>query len=94
MAEKHEYFLFVENLPSKITEDQIRNIFSKYGELKKVVREDTSTAYIVFCNEKDALKANFTLKEEKLLKINDQVIEVTLISKKSKAEQPPKQAEK
>lgn len=74
------------NLPSNITSEQLWKIFDKYGPVWKVIQNDESSAYVIYETWKDTLAANYVLKEEKKLRINEKDINVMLIDKKPKEE--------
>lgn len=54
--------LFVKYIPMNVTENDIKSLYSKYGEIERItlnVKQEytTQVAYIVFLNENDAQKA-------------------------------------
>lgn len=82
--------LFANNLPDKITKEQIFKVFDWYGQVEKVIPNDENSAYIIYKSYKETLKANYVLKEEKQLTINKRPIEILLIDKTPKTTSLPK----
>ena len=68
----------VRNLPEGITKEQIKEIFSRYGKVKSVQAED-GFAFVSYIDNESALKAHYRTTHKKLLKIQGNIIKVTLI---------------
>mmetsp|Transcript_2743 Transcript_2743/g.2297 ORF Transcript_2743/g.2297 Transcript_2743/m.2297 type:complete len:173 (+) Transcript_2743:247-765(+) len=70
--------VLVRNIPKDISRDQMKEIFNRYGSVKKVQIED-GFAFVSFVDNESALKAHYTTTHKKLLKINGSVVKVTII---------------
>lgn len=70
--------VLVRNLPSDVNEAQVKKIFSRYGEVKKAQIEE-GFVIITFADNEGALQAHYITNHKKLLKINGNVIKITII---------------
>ena len=57
---------------------KLRKFFSRYGEVKKAQIED-GFVIITFSDNEGALQAHYITNHKKLLKINGNVIKITII---------------
>ena len=70
--------VLVRGLPADIKKDQVEDIFSRYGAVKKAQVED-GFAIVSFTKNEGALQAHYVTNHKKMLKINGSVIKVTMI---------------
>jgi RNA recognition motif-containing protein len=59
--------LFIGNLPYEITEEELNDLFSQYGEVKEVFApRQKGYAFVTFANPEDAQKALEAMKDYEL----------------------------
>ena len=59
--------LFIGNLPYDISEEELKDLFSQYGEIKEVFApRQKGYAFVTFANAEDAAKAKDSMKDTEL----------------------------
>jgi hypothetical protein len=70
--------VLVRGLPNDIKREQVQEIFTRYGEVRKAQVED-GFAIVTFSSNEGALQAHYVTNHKKMLKINGSVIKVSVI---------------
>lgn len=70
--------VLVKNLPNDLSNTQVKEIFTRYGEVIKA-QVDDGVAIVTFADNEGALQAHYINTHKKMLKINGNPVKVTII---------------